>query len=192
MWSTTLFEHPLPVLQWGIVLGVTLVAAFTDLRSRRIPNLLTGLALLGGLLASAWVGGSAGILDSIAATLLLAAPFFVLFAVAHGGAGDAKLMGAIGSWLGVVQGVATLFAVCLCGMVLAIVFACAKGKLRSVLANLSGTARGVLQPVFGTGSIRDAARLLPGPSEGIRMPYGLAIFAGTALAACGTWMWRHS
>jgi prepilin peptidase CpaA len=190
MWSTTLYEHPLPALQWGAVLGVTLAAALTDLRSRRIPNVLTGSALLGGLLVAGWVGGIPGLLDSLAATLLLASPFVILFAVAHGGAGDAKLMGALGSWLGVVLGVATLFAVCLCGVILAVVFASSKGKLAVVLANLGGTARGLLQPVFGIGSYRDAARLMPGASEGLQMPYGIAIFAGAVLAAGGTWLWK--
>lgn len=192
MWSTTLYEHPFPALQWCAVLGVALVAACTDLRSRRIPNLLTGTALLGGLLVSGWVGGVPGLLDSVAATLLLASPFVLLFALAHGGAGDAKLMGALGSWLGVVHGVATLFAVCLCGVILAIAFASSQGRLGVVLANLSGTARGLLQPVFGIGSFRDAARLMPGASEGLQMPYGLAIFAGAALAAGGTWIWKSS
>ena len=192
MWSTTLYEHPLPALQWGVVVGVSLLAACTDLHSRRIPNALTGSALLGGLVAAGIVGGGAGLLDSAAATLLMAFPFVLLFAVAHGGAGDAKLMGALGSWLGVVNGIATLFAVCLCGIVLAVAFASSKGRLGIVLANLSGTARGLLQPVFGIGSFKDAARLMPGPSEGLQMPYGLAIFAGAALAAGGTWIWKIS
>jgi|SoiMethySBSTD1v2_1073268.scaffolds.fasta_scaffold306405_2 prepilin peptidase CpaA len=192
MWSTTLYEHPLPVLQWGTVLGVSLVAAFTDLRSRRIPNALTGTALLGGLAVSAFLAGTPGILDSLAATLLLAAPYVLLFVFAHGGAGDAKLMGALGSWLGVVNGVATLACVCLCGVVLAVAFASSKGRLGAVLANLSGTARGLLQPVFGIGSFRDAARLLPEAREGLQMPYGIAIFAGTALAAGGSWLWQRT
>jgi prepilin peptidase CpaA len=190
MWSTTLYEHPLPVLQWGAVLGASLVAAFTDLRSRRIPNVLTGTTLLAGLVGAVWVGGGAGLLDSLASTLLLAAPFILLFAFAHGGAGDAKLMGAIGAWLGIVQGVAVLLSVCLCGMLLAIAYAAFRGKLGAVVANLSGTARGLLQPIFGVGTYRDAARLMPEPGEGLQMPYGLAIFTGTALAAGGIWIWQ--
>ena len=120
MWLTTLYEHPIPALQWGTVLGAALVAAFWDLRSRRIPNLLTGPLLLCGWCQSVWLCGAHGLLDSFVASLLLATPFAILFAFAGGGAGDAKLMGALGSWLGVVSGIAVLLAVCLCGMVIAV------------------------------------------------------------------------
>jgi len=190
MWLTTLYEHPFPALQWGTVLGASLVAAFWDLRSRRIPNLLTGPLLLCGWCESAWLCGGHGLLDSFVATILLAAPFVILFVFAGGGAGDAKLMGALGSWLGVVSGIAVLLAVCLCGMVIAVAFAVSKRRLGPVLANISGAFLALLQPVFGHGKLRDAVRLMPGAAEGQKMPYGPAIFAGTALAAGSLWMWK--
>jgi prepilin peptidase CpaA len=190
MWLTTLYEHPTPSLQWGTVLGASLVAAFWDLRSRRIPNLLTFPLVLGGWAASASVSGGAGLVDSLAATVLLATPFVLLFVFAGGGAGDAKLMGGLGAWLGVVNGLVVLLAVCVCGMVLAVIAAARKRRLGAVLGNVSSAMIGLLQPVFGVGSLRDAGRLMPGPGEGQQMPYGLSIFAGTAVAAGGLWLCR--
>src|SRR5687768_7423149 len=113
MWATTLQNHPSPLLQWGAVLGATAVAAFTDSRARRIPNWLTGPVLAAGLIQAVVVGGGAGLADSLAAMLMLALPYIVLFLFAGGGAGDAKLMGALGSWLGLVQGAVVLGLVAL-------------------------------------------------------------------------------
>lgn len=192
MWLTTLYEHPIPALQWGPVLGAALVGAFSDLRTRRIPNVLTLPLLLGGWIESAWVCGGPGALDSLAATVLLAAPFVLLFLFAGGGAGDAKLMGAIGAWLGVVAGGAVLLAVCLCGMFLAVAFALAKRSLGSALRNVSGGMLGLLHPVFGQARWRDAGRLMPAAGEGQPMPYGFAIFTGALLVAGAMWVRKWS
>lgn len=191
MWSTTLYDHPLPALQWGAVLGASLVGAVLDARSHRIPNVLTGPVLLAGLAVGVWVGGAAGLADAAVAAVIMALPFVVLFVVAGGGAGDAKLMGALGAWLGVAWGTVALFAVCVCGIVLAVLHAAAKKRLATVLRNLSGTAIGMLHPlVSGEGSVRAATRLLPAQDEGQQMPYGPAIFAGILLTAGGSLFWR--
>jgi hypothetical protein len=61
-------------IQWGAVIGASLVAAVWDLRQRRIPNALT-LPLMGaGLAYSAWVGGLSGAAGSIGGCLLAALP----------------------------------------------------------------------------------------------------------------------
>ena len=85
------------VIQWGIVIGASLIAAITDLHRRRIPNALTVPLLLFGLIKSTCLAGGSGLLESAGACFLLALPFVLLFIFAGGGAGDAKLMGAIGS-----------------------------------------------------------------------------------------------
>ncbi len=181
-----LSPHAVLATQWGIVLAASLVASITDLRHRRIPNLLTGPLLLAGLIFSGLTAGLPGLGQSAAACLLLALPFVLLFVFAGGGAGDAKMMGAIGAWLGINQGLVVLTCVCLSGVVLALAYAAARHRLPAVLVNIRGTARGLIDPLFGVGKLRDAAEHLPDAQQGLTMPYGLAILAGLTVAALYT------
>ena len=190
MWATTLYGHSVPAVQWGTVLGASLAAAITDARSRRIPNWLTGPLLLGGLVHAALVGGLAGVLDATAACLVLALPYVLLYALAGGGAGDAKLMGAIGAWLGMVYGTATLVAVCLSGVVMGLIYAASAHRLGAVGATMSTLVRAAIYPLFRIGSLRDVPHLMPDEKESQTMPYGLAILAGVVIAAAGAWLWR--
>jgi prepilin peptidase CpaA len=190
MWATTLYGQSIPAVQWGTVLGASLAAAIIDARSRRIPNWLTGPLLLGGLVHAALVGGLAGVLDATAACLVLALPYVLLFALAGGGAGDAKLMGAIGAWLGMVYGTATLVAVCLSGVVMGLIYAASAHRLGAVGATMSTLVRAAIYPLFRIGSLRDVPHLMPEEKESQTMPYGLAILAGVVIAATGAWLWR--
>jgi len=190
MWATTLYGQSVPAVQWGIVLGASLAAAITDARSRRIPNWLTGPMLLAGLVFAAFVGGLSGVLDATAACLVLALPYVLLFALAGGGAGDAKLMGAIGAWLGMVYGTATLVAVCLSGVVMGLIYAASAHRLGAVGATMSTLVRAAIYPLFRIGSLRDVPHLMPEEKESQTMPYGLAILAGVVIAATGAWLWH--
>jgi prepilin peptidase CpaA len=197
MWNA-LFHHPLPLLQWGVVLATALVAASTDLRDRRIPNLLTGPVFVGGLGVAAGLGGWAGLADALLASAIAALPFVFLFAFAAGGAGDAKLMAALGAWLGSIWGSLALVLVCLSGVLLGVLQAAHAGRLEAVLANVSGAARGLCVPFFARspGGDGSAARLdtlrasLPATQGALVMPYGLAIASGMLLTAGGAWLWN--
>jgi prepilin peptidase CpaA len=180
----------MPLVQWGVVIGASLAAAVCDLAVRRIPNWLTAPVLVGGLGWSIYVGGLAGLGDAVVSCIVLALPYVLLFLLAGGGAGDAKLMGAIGTWLGFVNGIVVLCTVSVSAIVLAVGMAVAGRRLRPVLLNLGCILCGALLVILGRGKLRDRQEFMPGTADMQKMPYGIAILAGVCLAAGGVLWWR--
>lgn len=76
------------------------VAAGFDIRARRIPNLLTAPAALVGFIYQCSFLGWAGFKDALAGFSLGFGMLFLLWLMGSSGAGDVKLMGALGAWLG--------------------------------------------------------------------------------------------
>jgi prepilin peptidase CpaA len=100
------------------MLLLLLWAAVVDLRSRRIPNWLTGALVAGGLLQSGMVFSSlstgqawGGIGVGFGLTL-------VLFALGGMGGGDVKLMAGIGAWVGPARVLEILAVEAVIGMVI--------------------------------------------------------------------------
>ena len=88
-----------PIVLAGAVL-LSLIAGWTDLESRRIPNWLTVPGLAVGVAANSFLGGWSGLKNSLLGALLglgLLLPFVLLRSL---GAGDWKLAGAVGSFAG--------------------------------------------------------------------------------------------
>ena len=119
-------------------------------------------------------------------------PYGLLFVFFGGGAGDAKLMGVLGTWLGVVNGMVVLISVLLSGVVLAIGFALAKKQFGKVLANLVCMASTTAYFVLDRETFCQPAAVLPGTRDMQTIPYGIAIFAGVCIAATGVLLWRAS
>jgi prepilin peptidase CpaA len=95
--------QPVSFVLFGVLFGVLLIAALFDLRTRRIPNLLTfpGALLAMGLHAAG--GGSAALLSSASAYLIFLLIGFVLYSTVleRGiGAGDLKLLATCAAFLG--------------------------------------------------------------------------------------------
>lgn len=79
---------------------ILIIAAISDLRSHRIPNWLTFSTIVAGIVYHTYTKGSQGFLFSIKG-LFLGVSFLLIFYFMKGtGAGDVKLMGAVGGFLG--------------------------------------------------------------------------------------------
>jgi prepilin peptidase CpaA len=84
----------------GLAVALALIAGYTDWRSRRIPNWLTVPGFLVGVCVNVLAGGWAGLKASLLGAglgLLLLLPFVFLRSL---GAGDWKLAGALGAFVG--------------------------------------------------------------------------------------------
>ncbi len=79
---------------------LTLVSMAWDFRERRIPNVLTIPAFFAGLIYQAAFHGWPGLTDAGLAFALGFGTLFLLWMLGGGAAGDVKLMGALGVWLG--------------------------------------------------------------------------------------------
>jgi prepilin peptidase CpaA len=166
---------PLWVAVPVVVLAV--LAARADVRARRIPNALTGPAIVLALLAHLSFGGLVGLRSSIAGMLIAGGLLLPGWFLRFTGAGDVKLMAAVGAWFAFPAALmATLFAL-IAGGVVAIVVAARRGILRHTLWNTAWLAAWVMRP--------GAMAATPAPGSGVRFPFALAVLAGSI---AGLWI----
>ncbi len=89
---------PLPVFVWAAAFLFFAVAS--DVRSHRVPNLLTMPAFICALIAAPWIGASAGMTDTLIGAALGFALLIGPYALGGVGAGDVKALMALGAWVG--------------------------------------------------------------------------------------------
>ncbi|MDH4201684.1 MAG: A24 family peptidase [Phycisphaerae bacterium] len=177
------------LFQWGVVLVASLVAALWDLKSRRIPNLLTLPLLAAGFIQAVWFDGFDGLKSSLLAMVFLGLPYVVLFVFAGGGAGDAKFMAAVGAWLGLPGGVVALVAISICAVVLALCKAIFARRFFEVLNNIRVMMVSFMFFLSTRGAAKYAAPMETADDEtALTIPYGPAIFAGLVVAAVYSWL----
>ncbi|MEO8483187.1 MAG: prepilin peptidase [Acidobacteriota bacterium] len=158
-------------------IAIVLAGALTDIRSYRIPNSLTLAGAALGLMFQAWIGGLPGLGHGAAGWLVGVAMFLPLFLAGGMGAGDIKLLGAVGAWLGPMGAVwCALFSV-MAGGILALIVGARHGYLGKAFANLWHLIA-FWRPAGSTARPRLTLEHAPGP----RLPYGVAIAVGTCAA----------
>jgi prepilin peptidase CpaA len=165
----------LPMLAAGLV---ALIAVLTDLRWRRIPNWLSGggllLGLIGNLVLASLSAGESGALPGVLSAAAGAGLGFVLLfplyairikGLGHAmGAGDVKLLVALGAIVGPHALVSVALYGALAGAVQSVV----------ILAN-GGRLKALLQPTVALGT-------MPTPAlSGRKAPYAVALAAGVCL-----------
>ena len=153
-----------------------LIGSVFDVKSRRIPNFITMPAFLLGLALHLALGGWRQLLTSLAAGVICGAIFLVFYLAGGMGAGDVKLILAVGCIAGLSHVAYLLVLTALCGGVMAIVWAVARGQLQQTIMNVGELAshhrHEGLQPHPDL-NLKNAATL--------RLPYALAIACGSML-----------
>jgi len=171
---------------WGVILLAATAAAIWDARTGRIPNALTIPLLVAGLVWSAATGGGSGMLVAFGSSLLLALPCFLLFLFAGGGAGDVKLLGALGAWLSLSDAMLALVCVAAAGVLCGFLTAIIRRRSAVMVSNLS-RMMGSFAFALTSRRMRDAAVLMPSERNMQPMPYGVAIALGMWVCAAGRW-----
>ena len=112
---------------WWPTIAVLIVATFTDLRSRRIPNWLVLPFMAAGLIVPAWLHGWHGLAQSLEGFALGAVIYGFLSLIGGMGMGDVKLVAAIGAWIGPEQLAIALLLIAMAGGIMALGWAIAGG-----------------------------------------------------------------
>jgi prepilin peptidase CpaA len=160
-----------------VALAMAITAAVFDVQQHRIPNWLTYPGIVLGVVLRGVLFGWEGLSGAGEGCLLAGGIMFLFYAVRAMGAGDVKLMAAIGSLVGPEQAIVVLLATAICGGVMAIVISVYRGRMGETLRNLGS----VLWFHARTGLQTHPELNLDNPTA-LRMPYGLAIAAGTLYA----------
>lgn len=151
-----------------VVLSVLLaVAAVVDFRHRKIPNVISLGGCAAGLALWGWHAGVSGMASSMLGLLIGAGLFFPFYIVRGMGAGDIKLMGAVGAFLGPYHIIAAAITVALVGGVIAAWAAFRQGRLKSALRDSWLVAIRARPAITLDRAGREQS-----------IPYGLAISAG--------------
>jgi prepilin peptidase CpaA len=159
-----------------LLLLILLVGAVaSDLRSHRIPNVLVCVGLVAGVVFHVFHSSGWGFLYAVKGAAVGFALLIPLYALRAMGAGDVKLMAMVGAFLGPLSTVAAVFMSFLAGGLLALAVALWKRALPGVIQN----TRLMLNHVAVSAVSGGAADLRAAPTTTIKLPYAIAIAAGT-------------
>jgi prepilin peptidase CpaA len=164
-------------IAWWPTLIVLVIATFTDLRSRRIPNWLVFPFMIAGVVVSGWLHGWSGIGHSLAGWALGGLLFGVLSLMGGMGMGDVKLCAAIGAWVGPAQLMLALVLTGITGGIMVFVWAACGGFLGELF---SGT--GELLFSMKNRGLRPHPELVLDNPLTRKMPYAPAIAIGTLIS----------
>jgi len=176
------------VIGWAVVIAACCYAVTVDVRVRRIPNKLTFPLWLAGILFWLVTGGIAGLGEAFGGMAIAGLPFFLLWMIGGGGAGDAKMMFAIGAWLGIDNGFVAAVSVGVAGGLLSLAYAVGHGRLLISLMNTAWMTLTLPFVVLGPGRLQERQKIVPPSGDRpLKTPYSVAMLAGTCAAAM--WVW---
>lgn len=178
-------SHLHPALQALLFLMVVPAALF-DLRDRRIPNWITLSGVLLSLALNCVLHQTAGLwfsLKGLGIALLIYLPLYLLRGM---GAGDVKLMAAVGAAAGWANWLGILFLTAMFGGIAALVLVIWRGRVKKTFQNVQFI---VLSLMHRQAPHAGNPELDVKSGRALRLPHGVAIGFGTLgyLIAAAIW-----
>jgi prepilin peptidase CpaA len=170
---------------WVLALVLACYGGFLDWRTRRIPNWLTVSGALAGLAANAILKGWHGALISLEGAALALGLLLPVVLLRGFGAGDWKLMGAMGAVLGWREMLFVLFVSALISGVMAVFQMVAARRVKETLWNVLTLTVG-----FATSGLRANPEISLDNPNLIKQPFGAAVAAATVFSFVLA-HWRH-
>jgi prepilin peptidase CpaA len=165
---------------------LVIVAAIWDIRTRRIPNWLTFSGVVLGVGLNTFLFETPGLWFSLKGLGLALGVYFVLYLLHAMGAGDVKLMAAVGAAAGWANWLGILVLTSLAGAVAGLLLVAFKGRFRKTFVNV-----GIILTSLGRGRApyKETPELDVSTDQGMRLPHGALIALGTLgfLAAALRW-----
>jgi prepilin peptidase CpaA len=159
-------------LELSIALFACILAAISDVRTRRIPNVIP-LAVVLATLGFALPHGAVTVLTAIALTVMTMLVGTLAFARGWLGGGDVKLLAAVTGCLGLADALPFLMYTAISGGLIALCLALLTRRLPSVVRSTLN----IVRPLAFDGTVAIA------PARPIMMPYALAIASGVIVVA---------
>jgi prepilin peptidase CpaA len=156
-----------------VAVSIAAIACVIDLRTRRIPNALTFGAAAVALVFRGMTAGAGGAADAAAGWLVGFALLVVPYALGGMGAGDVKLLAALGAWLGPAETLWLGIYTNLAAGVMALAVAFMHGYLRQAWNNVW-----LLLAHWRVVGLRPLTEITLAAGHGPRLAYAVPIFAG--------------
>jgi len=174
-----------PIFQILLALMV-IIAAVYDFRFRRIPNWLTLSGVILGFGLNVFLFEMAGLRMAAFGLGLAFLVYFPLYLLRGMGAGDVKLMGAVGSIVGPANWFGIFVLTSIFGGLVALTLVLFKGRLLRTLSNVGYMLKEIL---FLRAPYMKKEELDVRSSKGVKLPHGAMIALGSLafLVAAAIW-----
>lgn len=160
----------------GMILAfLLLMAAWSDVRSFRIPNVISLGGAVVGLGSAALQHGANGAMLAVAGWLVGMAALLPFYGLRVMAAGDVKLLGMTGAFLGFPSVLGGIVFTLMAGGVFALSTSAARGKISETFYNISLFSFRTMMP----GKENSLAQIVGETPVSGHLPYAIAILVGT-------------
>jgi prepilin peptidase CpaA len=166
---------------WILTIALTFVAALMDWRTRRIPNWLTVSGVVAGTTLHAALAGWHGALFALEGAGLALALLLPPVLMRLIGAGDWKLMGAVGAFLGPVLVLFVFLLSIFASGLMAMTQMIITRRVSETFRNMFVLVRGFFS--FG---LKANPRVSLDTPHSLKLPFGIAVAAATLICYCAT------